>query len=103
MQFQVLALRLFDPAPTVGYCADVTLGYADITIVGCRLGHDDLGRPFVAFPKLAGDRARLHCKDSGTRRKMVDDAVALFRAMQAAAVTPLATAPLTAEFQHDPT
>lgn len=85
MQFQVLALRPFDPVPAAGYCAEVTLGYADLTIVGCMYGRDDKGRPFVAFPKLIGNRARLHCKDSGTRRKMVTDADALFRAMTAAA------------------
>jgi len=92
MQFEVLALRPFTPAPPVGFCAEVTLGYADLTIVGCHLGHDDAGRPFVAFPKLLGNRARLHCKDSGTRRKMVADAVTLYRAMTAAADTPLAKA-----------
>lgn len=101
MRFEILALRPFYPAPITGYVADVTLGYADLTITGCRLGFNDAGQAFVSFPKLAGSRARLHCKDSGTRRKMVDDAVALYRAMTAAADMPLAKAP-SMDMTHEP-
>jgi hypothetical protein len=101
MRFEVLALRPFNPAPATGYVADVTLGYADLTITGCRLGINDAGQHFMSFPKLLGNRARLHCKDSGTRRKMVDDVVALYRVMTTAAETPLAKAP-SMDTNHDP-
>ncbi len=101
MHFEVLALRPFRPVRKVGPVAAVTLGYADLTITGCLLGFTEAGQPFVSFPKLAGDRSRLHCKDGGTRRKMVTDAVALYRAMQTAAETPLATA-TPMESIHEP-
>jgi hypothetical protein len=100
MRFEVLALRPFHPTPVTGFVADVTLGYADLTITGCHLGFDEAGQAFVSFPKLQGIRARLHCKESGTRRKMVDDVAALYRAMQAAAETPLAKA-LPMDANHD--
>ncbi|MFZ6761471.1 hypothetical protein [Pseudoroseomonas sp. WGS1072] len=92
MRFEILALRPFEGFPSEGYCAEVTLGYADMTISGCRLGHDCHGKPFVAFPKLTGQRARIHVKDGGTRRKMVSDAATLYEQMKAAAETPVAKA-----------
>jgi hypothetical protein len=100
MRFLILALRPFDDFPEAGYCAEVTLGYADMTITGCMLGHDGFGKPFVAFPKLTGHRARIHVKDGGTRRKMVSDAASLYEQMKAAADTPLAKASSTVETSH---
>ena len=87
MNFQILALTRIEPPPAAGFVAKVTLGYADLTIVGSHLGIDEHGRPFVAFPKLRGQDARIHCKDSGTRRRMVQDALAVYHAMGAAATS----------------
>ena len=92
MRFEILALRRLDPPPAAGFIAEVTLGYADLTITGAHLGVDDAGRHFVAFPKLAGHRARIHCKSGGTRKRMVLDAVAVYAAMGALAETPVAKA-----------